>query len=235
MSHPLPRSARESLRELVERSAGPAATLFETERDARPMGPFDVEAARRAAVLMLFGPLDDRPADFRVAAVQEDLDVLLVERAGGLSSHPGQVAFPGGRIDPDDAGVVDAALREAREETGLDTAGVEVLGVLPELPLAVSNHLVTPVLGWWATPSPVEVVDYGESARVFRVPVADLLNPTNRSMAVVRHGGSVIRTPAFHVDGVVVWGFTGLLLDRLFAALDWSVQWDAACEIPAPI
>lgn len=183
---------------------------------------------------MLFGPLDDRPADFRTAAVQKVVDVLLVERAGGLSSHPGQVAFPGGRIDPDDAGVVDAALREAREETGLDTAGVEVLGVLPELPLAVSNHLVTPVLGWWATPSPVDVVDYGESARVFRVPVADLLNPANRSTAVARHGGSVIRTPAFRVDGVVVWGFTAVLLDRLFAALDWNIPWDADCEIPAP-
>lgn len=232
MNHPLSRGARESLRELVERSARPAASRV--EQGAQRTGLFDVAGARRAAVLMLFGPLDDRPAGFSTAAVHKDVDVLLVERAGGLSSHPGQVAFPGGRIDPHDAGVVDAALREAREETGLDTAGVEVLGVLQELPLAVSNHLVTPVLGWWATPSPVDVVDYGESARVFRVPVADLLNPANRSTAVARHGRSVIRTPAFRVDGVVVWGFTAVLLDRLFAALDWNIPWDADREIPAP-
>ena len=115
----------------------------------------------------------------------DELDVLLVERAATLNDHPGQVAFPGGAVDAGDAGPEAAALREAQEETGLDPAGVVVLGTLPEVGLPVSNFLVTPVLGWWDRPTPVDVVDYGESASVFRVPVADLLNPENRRTAVI--------------------------------------------------
>ena len=81
---------------------------------------------------MLFGVLDATPSAHVATdvAVARDLDVLLVERASTLRAHPGQIAFPGGRIDADDAGPVGAALREAREETGLDPAGVEVLGSL---------------------------------------------------------------------------------------------------------
>ena len=127
--------------------------------------------ARPAAVLILFGVLDALPSDHnaRTSAVSRDLDVLLLSRATTLRAHPGQVAFPGGRLDPGDDGPVAAALREAREETGLDPTGVEVLGELTDISLAFSQHLVTPVLGWWRHPSPVRVVDEAESAAVFRV------------------------------------------------------------------
>ncbi len=119
-----------------------------------------------------------------------------------------------------------AALREAEEETGLDPAGVEVLGTLQELGLPHSNFLVTPVLGWWRSPSPVRVVDYGESAQVFRVPVRDLLDPDNRAMATVHRAGRTFDSPAFTVNGVVVWGFTGIVLNGLFDQLGWAVPWD---------
>ena len=102
---------------------------------------------------------------------------MLTERAHTLRSHPGQVSFPGGRLDPDDDGSVAAALREAEEEVGLDPAGVEVLATFPDVFLAPSQHAVTPVLAWWPAPVPVGVVDRGEVERVLRVPVADLLDP----------------------------------------------------------
>lgn len=226
-------SAYSQLKAFAERSSaiGPDAHTPESWQ-VRGM---DSATARSAAVLILFGHLDDRPARTHSAVVPDDLDVLFVTRAGTLRSHPGQVAFPGGRIDDDDAGPVAAALREAEEETGLDPAGVEILGALPEVSLPISNYLVTPVLGWWASPTPVRVVDHAESSHVFRAPVADLLSAEARSTAVIRRNGRKHSTPAFTIDGTTIWGFTGLLLARLFDGLGWTQPWDESRELDAPL
>lgn len=190
------------------------------------------DGSRPAAVLVLFGVLDSVPSahDASHRAVGRDLDVLLLARAATLTSHAGQVAFPGGRIDEGDADAVDGALREAVEETGLDRDGVDVLGTLPELPLPYSSHRVTPVLGWWAHPSPVGVVDERESASVFRVPVADLLDPANRVSTRIRRGGETLTGPAWIVRAAgqeqLVWGFTAGVLDRIFTRLGWTEPWD---------
>ena len=174
---------------------------------------------RRSAVLMLFGP-DPRGGE----------DVVLTERAHTLRSHPGQVSFPGGRLDPDDDGSVAAALREAEEEVGLDPSGVEVLATFPDLFLAPSQHAVTPVLAWWPSPVPVGVVDRGEVERVLRVPVADLVDPANRFTAVF----GPYRGPAFAVGDLVVWGFTAMLLSSLFDLAGLALPWDVALERPLP-
>ncbi|GAA2722929.1 NUDIX hydrolase [Cellulomonas aerilata] len=191
--------------------------------------------ARPAAVLVLLGVLDGLPGVHPARAVPADLDVLLVGRASTLRHHSGQVAFPGGRVDPGDAGPEAAAVREAVEETGLDPSGVEVLGTLGELAVPVSNHRVTPVLAWWSRPSPVGVVDVGESSVVFRAPVADLLDPENRRTTRHRSGGLVYRSPAFLAGPHLVWGFTAIVLDRLFDALGWAEPWDRRREVEAPV
>jgi 8-oxo-dGTP pyrophosphatase MutT (NUDIX family) len=210
------------------------------------IGTLDESRVRQAAVLVLFGVLDDVAASRATSGpsaaplpVAADLDVLLLARASTLSHHPGQVSFPGGRLDDTDADLVDAALREAVEETGLDRDGVEVLGALSPLPLPVSNHLVTPVLGWWARPTPVAVVDSAESAHVFRVPVADLTDPANRRTAVVRRGRDTHKSPAFLVSAQgrehLVWGFTGAILDALLDRLGWAEPWDRARTVEVPV
>lgn len=196
--------------------------------------PDGVEA-RQSAVLILFGVLDSIPARTSDAAIAKDLDVLLQRRAPDLSSHPGQVSFPGGGREPDDRDFVDTALREAEEETGLDPTGVEILATLPALPLVVSNHDVTPVLGWWTTPSRVAAVDHAETVEVFRVPVAQLLDPATRFTSTLTRAGSTFRGPAFNVDGTIVWGFTALVLDRLFEACGWTVPWDPSIERPVTV
>jgi 8-oxo-dGTP pyrophosphatase MutT (NUDIX family) len=178
-----------------------------------PFEPPD-DGGRASAVLILLGGSDWQHAD-----------VLLIERAHDIRSHAGQVAFPGGRVDPDDAGVVAAALREAVEETGIDPSGVQVLGALPELFLPVTDHIVTPVLAWWKEPSPVAVVDPAEVASVHQVRLADLVDPAHRIQVhhPSGHGG-----PGFEVAGLFVWGFTAGLLDGLIRIAGWERDWDTS-------
>ena len=189
-----------------------------------PVGA-DAPPLRPAAVLVLFGVLDSVPAHAS-GPVARDLDVLLLRRAATLASHAGQIAFPGGRLEASDTGPVAAALREAAEETGLDPAGIEPLGTLPPMPVPVSSHLVTPVPGWWTRPSEVAAVDHDESVDVFRVPVADLLDPANRANTEHTMGGRRYRSPAFTVDDRLVWGFTALVLSRMFDELGWAEPWN---------
>ncbi|TFB83677.1 CoA pyrophosphatase [Cryobacterium algoricola] len=191
----------------------------------------DSAQARHAAVLVLFGVLDSslaQPARTGRAREQvpRDLDVLLLRRAATLGSHPGQIAFPGGRLEATDAGPIAAALREAVEETGLDPEGLEPLGTLPALPVPVSNHLVTPVPAWWTRESEVAAVDHLETVDVFRVPVGDLLDPANRVSTAHEVGGETFRSPAFAVDGRLIWGFTAIVLSRMFDELGWADPWD---------
>jgi 8-oxo-dGTP pyrophosphatase MutT (NUDIX family) len=172
------------------------------------------EGGRESAVLMLFG--ESRPG-------WAGADVLLIERAHDMRSHAGQVAFPGGAVDPGDEGVVAAALRESVEETGLDPAGVDVIGTLPAMFLPPSGFVVTPVLGWWREPSPVSVVDPREVASVHRVPLAELLDPANRHQ--VGHPSGYVGA-AFDAAGLLVWGFTAGLLDRMLRLAGWELPWD---------
>lgn len=180
--------------------------------------PDDVD--RRSAVLMLFGP-----------GAEGEVDVVLTSRSRDLRAHPGQVSFPGGRVDPTDAGPVEAALREAHEEVGVEPASVDVVGAMPELFLTPSGNAVTPVLGWWPVPGRVSVVDPREVERVERVAVSELLDPARR-FTVAHPSG--YRGPGFEAGGLFVWGFTALLLGAVFDLADLTQPWDPTVERPIP-
>lgn len=213
------RISTEGLPDWLAPVARTAATI-EPQQLSRFLPP--ESGGRQSAVLILFGQGARGP------------ELLLMERAGTLRSHAGQPSFPGGALDPEDgdpegAGPVRAALREAQEETGLDPSGVQVFGVLPRLYIPVSGFVVTPVLGWWRAPSPVGAVDQAETARVFTVPVADLTDPAHRVTA--RHPSGHIG-PAFLVEGALVWGFTAGVIDRILHYCGWEIPWDRQKQVP---
>jgi len=174
---------------------------------------------RASAVLLLFGDTAGAP------------DLLIVQRGPHLRRHAGQPAFPGGAIEPSDQGPVGAALREAEEEVGVDPAGVEVLAVLPELFIPRSGFRVTPVLAWWREPSPLVAAADGEIVSAARAQLTDLADPANR--LTVRHPSGAAG-PAFRVHGMLIWGFTAMLVDRLLALGGWEQPWDADREEDLP-
>ncbi|MGA9873747.1 MAG: CoA pyrophosphatase [Rhodococcus sp. (in: high G+C Gram-positive bacteria)] len=184
----------------------------------------DGQETRAASVLVLFGGPEQADPSSR-GGLPADADVLLTQRAATLRQHSGQVAFPGGATDPGDESPIATALREAEEETGLDPAGVQPLATMPGIYVPPSQFDVVPVLAYWRLPSAVDVVDTAEAERVVRVPLRSLLDPNNRFQ--VRHSTGY-QGPAFAVDGMLVWGFTGGILAGLLAVSGWETEWDTS-------
>jgi 8-oxo-dGTP pyrophosphatase MutT (NUDIX family) len=193
------------LRELAD-----AASMMEIDPRVQP----PARGGRASAVLILFSEGADGPGC---------PDLLLILRSEGLRLHAGQPAFPGGAIDAADSGPVAAALREAAEEVGVDPAGVDIVGTLPELFIARTGFRVVPVLAWWRRPCAVAPVDVAEVAAVERVSVCELADPAARLMV---RGPAGFVSPAFRVRGMLIWGFTAVLVDRLLALGGWERPWD---------
>ena len=174
---------------------------------------------RTAAVLILIGSSEAGP------------DIVFVERAHSMRSHPGQVAFPGGGAEPGDADIAATAVREAVEETGVDPAGIEVFGRMPIAHVSVSGYDVTAVTAWWREPSPVRAADPLEVASVHRIGVHELTDPRNRVMAVHPAGYT---GPAFETHGLFIWGLTAHFLDGLLDLAGWQQDWDQTRTAAVP-
>ena len=154
------------------------------------------------------------------------LTVLLTRRTDHLNDHAGQVSFPGGRTDPEDADAVATALREAHEEVGLSADEVEVIGRLPTY-TTVTAYEVTPVVGLLDPPRALRL-DPFEVAEVFEVPLAWLMNPANHQRHAFEFRGATreffsIPWQASDASGATrryfIWGATAAMLRNLYRFL----------------
>ncbi|PTQ69714.1 CoA pyrophosphatase [Celeribacter persicus] len=185
---------RDALRALL-RDPGASSSDFDLNRGLRP----SVKAKLRPAGVLV--PIRETPQGLRL---------ILTKRSSALKHHPGQIAFPGGRVDPTDRDPVDAALREATEEIGLPRALVEVLGGLPTHE-TVTQFEMFPVLGWISddfTPVPEE----GEVSEVFDVPLSHVLDPNNFAIQSRRWRGQMRSFYTVPYGPYYIWGATARIL-----------------------
>lgn len=146
--------------------------------------------------------------------------IILTQRTETLRRHAGQVAFPGGRIDPEDNGPVDAALREAHEEIALPPSAVQVVGITDAY-RTVTNYVVTPVIG--VVPPDLDLrPSEAEVASVFEVPVDFLLDSANQREQVAEYQGRERRYYEILWQDRRIWGATAAMLVNLSRRLRWA-------------
>lgn len=145
--------------------------------------------------------------------------LILTQRPETMRRHPGQVAFPGGRIDPEDANAIEAALREAEEEVALPRAQVHIIEALPVY-RTITGFEITPVIGLIPPDLPLVPHDR-EVAAVFEVPLAFLLDPANRIEQRVMVEGTERRYFEIMWGERRIWGATAAMLANLSARLQW--------------
>lgn len=154
------------------------------------------------------------PAAVLIAVCPEACELILTRRPLHLKDHPGQISFPGGRVEATDASAVAAACREAYEEIGLDVALIEPLITLPEY-ITVTGFRVTPVVsvlseGYHLTPHPDEV------AEILQVPLPFLMNPQNHELRQVKLESEVIEFFAMPYRDQFIWGATAAMIRNLY-------------------
>jgi 8-oxo-dGTP pyrophosphatase MutT (NUDIX family) len=171
---------------------------------AHPARHVSVEGAKHAAVLI------------PIVAVPEPTLIFTV-RTDTVTSHKGQISFPGGSIDPEDADAAAGARREAEEEIGLDPSTVRILGELDSFPTFVSGYVVSPFVGW-VDEEPELTRNPGEVAEILMVPIADLAEDI-RNEAGFEHAGRTYPTEAWVWNERVIWGVTARVIRQFLERL----------------
>jgi len=178
-------------------------------RKMKPMRPVNVVVKQRAAVLVPLVEVDGAP------------HLLYTRRSLSLSSHSGQVSFPGGKEEPSDSDLLQTALRETEEELGIPTSSVDVWCEMPALSSSQSgDYSATPVVGLVSNFSSLRLSpEPGEVSSVFTVPLSTLTQPTNHGYTQFRTG-SGYSLPVYHGEvPYVIWGLTAIITFQLLRAL----------------
>lgn len=186
-----------------------------------------MELGRRRDPILLAGDVLDEeemergvtPAAVLVAVVDRlDPTVILTVRLETMRKHPGQISFPGGRIDPGDDGPVSAALREAEEEIGLSPADVEVIGT-GDLYRTITGFEVTPVVGIVRPDLPLSAHP-GEVAAIFEAPLRHIMDPRHQIVRSAQWKGVERTYYEIEWEGRRIWGATAAMIVNLSRRLE---------------
>jgi 8-oxo-dGTP pyrophosphatase MutT (NUDIX family) len=188
--------------------------------DQPPIGPATGEQVLNPGLFADENGFRDAAVLVPLVAHETGLTALLTLRTPDLAVHAGQIAFPGGKIDPSDKGPGAAALREAREEIGLDPDAVTVVGYLDRY-LTGTGYRITPVIGRLA-PDPMLALNPEEVQEAFEVPLAFLMDPANHHRASRVLGGQERHFYEMPFEGRYIWGITAGIIrglyERVFAS-----------------
>lgn len=150
---------------------------------------------------------------------QQQVKFVLIKRATYNGVHSGQIAFPGGQYEPTDPDLKTTALREAKEEVGINPEQVQILGELTKMYIPPSHFDVYPFVGF-VTEKPSFKVDNTETKEVVEVKLEDFLNPANQTVKTIHHRtGKDIEVPCFYLNNKIVWGATAMILSELLAVI----------------
>jgi 8-oxo-dGTP pyrophosphatase MutT (NUDIX family) len=165
-------------------------------------------------------PLTPAAVLFPIVQRADGYTVLLTQRTAHLKDHPGQISFPGGRVEPEDTSAIHTALRETEEEIGLSRACIEVLGFLPEYRTG-TGFQVTPVVALLRPPFDL-LPDPFEVAEVFEVPLSFLLDTENHKRHAIHHRGALREYFAMSYGDYFIWGATAGMIRSLTDRLGLS-------------
>lgn len=162
----------------------------------------DQSQARRSSVLILLHHRAD------------SVFFPLIQRPVYNGAHSGQIGLPGGKSEPHDQSAEDTALRETREELGIDASAVEILGKLTQIYIPVSNFIVEPFVGWWHSPAEFNP-DAKEVAQILQFPLPYLVQPEAKGEFTYQINDIAITAPCYFLDDKKIWGATAMILSEL--------------------